>query len=36
MAIALERNASAVTGGSFGPQWDLGDEEIEQLIDVIR
>ena len=36
MAIALERNASAVTGGSFGPQWDLGDEEIEQLIVVIR
>jgi perosamine synthetase len=36
MAIAIERNSPPVRAGDFGPQWDLGDEEIEQLIDVVR
>ena len=36
MAIAIERNSPPVRSGTFGPQWDLGDEEIEELIDVIR
>ncbi|MCX6049176.1 MAG: DegT/DnrJ/EryC1/StrS family aminotransferase [Chloroflexi bacterium] len=36
MAIAIERNSPPVRSGAFGPQWDLGDEEIEQLIDVVR
>lgn len=36
MAIAIERNSPAVRSGAFGPQWDLGDEEIEQLVEVIR
>lgn len=36
MAIAIERNSPPVLSGSFGPNWDLGDEEIEQLIEVIR
>jgi dTDP-4-amino-4,6-dideoxygalactose transaminase len=36
MAIAIERNSPPVRSGAFGPQWDLGDEEIEQLVEVIR
>ena len=36
MAIAIERNAPPVRSGSFGPQWDLGEEEISELVDVIR
>ena len=36
MAIAIERNAPPVRSGSFGPQFDMGDEEIEELIEVIR
>ncbi|MBV7332547.1 DegT/DnrJ/EryC1/StrS family aminotransferase [Chloroflexi bacterium TSY] len=36
MAIALERNSPPVRAGDFGPQWDLGDEEIAELTDVIR
>lgn len=36
MAIAIERNAPPVRSGAFGPQWDLGDEEIAELTDVIR
>jgi perosamine synthetase len=36
MAIAIERDSPPVRSGSFGPQWDLGDEEIEQLIEVVR
>ena len=36
MAIAIERNSPPVRSGSFGPQWDMGDEEINELIEVIR
>ena len=36
MAIAIERDSPPVRAGAFGPQWDLGDEEIEQLTEVIR
>ncbi len=36
MAIAIERNSPPVRSGTFGPQWDLGDEEIAELTDVIR
>ena len=36
MAIAIERNSPPVRSGSFGPQWDMGEEEIEELIEVIR
>ena len=36
MAIAIERNSPPVRSGSFGPQWDMGEEEINELIEVIR
>ena len=36
MAIAIERNSPPVRSGSFGPQWNIGDEELKELTDVIR
>lgn len=36
MAIAIERGSPPVRSGSFGPNWDLGDEEIQQLIEVVH
>lgn len=36
MALAIERNSPPVLSGSFGPRYDLGEEELELLAEVIH